>query len=79
VGEPDTSRDAREDLTLHANKEKSMRTRLPCHRLLTAFAFARMTTAFEVVKRHYPVIMASGGAILIAMGVLIWTGDLYVN
>ena len=35
-----------------------------------------MTTAFAVVKRHYNVIVAAGGAILIAMGVLIWTGEL---
>ncbi len=44
--------------------------------LLTAIAFSRMTTAFAVVKRHYPVIVATGGLILIAMGVLIWTGQL---
>ena len=43
--------------------------------LLTALAFSRMTTAFDVVKRHYPVIIASGGVILIAMGVLIWTNE----
>jgi cytochrome c-type biogenesis protein len=45
--------------------------------LVTALAFSRMTTAFDVVKRHYPVIIASGGVILIAMGVLIWTGDFF--
>jgi cytochrome c-type biogenesis protein len=45
--------------------------------LLTALAFSRMTTAFAVVKRHYPVIIASGGVILIAMGVLIWTGEFF--
>jgi cytochrome c-type biogenesis protein len=45
--------------------------------LLTALAFSRMTTAFDVVKRHYPVIIASGGVILIAMGVLIWTGEFF--
>jgi cytochrome c-type biogenesis protein len=44
--------------------------------LLTALAFSRMTTAFAVVKRHYSVIVAAGGAILIAMGVLIWTDEL---
>jgi cytochrome c-type biogenesis protein len=44
--------------------------------LLTAVAFSRMTTAFEAVKRHYPAIVASGGVILIAMGILIWTGEL---
>ena len=45
--------------------------------LLTAVAFTRMTTAFAVVKRHYPLIMAAGGAVLIAMGVLIWTNELF--
>jgi cytochrome c-type biogenesis protein len=44
--------------------------------LLTAIAFSRMTTAFAVVKRHYQAIVATGGVILIAMGVLIWTGEL---
>ena len=42
--------------------------------LLTSVAFSRMTTAFAVVKRHYPVIMAIGGLILIAFGVAILTG-----
>jgi cytochrome c-type biogenesis protein len=44
--------------------------------LLTAVAFSKMTSAFAVVKRHYQVIVAFGGVILIAMGVLIWTGEL---
>jgi cytochrome c-type biogenesis protein len=44
--------------------------------LLTAIAFSQMTSAFEVVKRHYPAIVAAGGVILIAMGVLIWTNEL---
>jgi cytochrome c-type biogenesis protein len=44
--------------------------------LLTAVAFSRMTTAFTVVKRHYQAIVATGGVILIAMGVLIWTNEL---
>jgi cytochrome c-type biogenesis protein len=44
--------------------------------LLTAVAFSRMTTAFAVVKRHYQLIVATGGVILIAMGVLIWTDQL---
>ena len=35
-----------------------------------------MTTAFAVVKRHYQAIVATGGLILIAMGVLIWTDQL---
>lgn len=45
--------------------------------LLTAVAFSQMTTAFAVVKRHYQAIVAVGGLILIAMGVLIWTGELF--
>ncbi len=45
--------------------------------LATAFAFNRMTTAFAVVKRHYSALIALGGAILIAMGILIWTGELF--
>ncbi len=44
--------------------------------LLTAVAFSQMTTAFTVVKRHYQAIVAVGGLILIAMGILIWTGEL---
>jgi cytochrome c-type biogenesis protein len=44
--------------------------------LLTAVAFSRMTSAFAVVKRHYQLIVAVGGLILIAMGVLIWTDQL---
>jgi cytochrome c-type biogenesis protein len=44
--------------------------------LLTAVAFNRMTTLFGFVKRHYAVIVAAGGAILVVMGVLIVTGEL---
>ncbi len=44
--------------------------------LLTALAFNRMTTAFAVVKKHYGVIIMIGGLVLIAMGVLILTGEL---
>jgi cytochrome c-type biogenesis protein len=44
--------------------------------LLTAVAFSQMTSAFAVVKRHYQLIVATGGLILIAMGILIWTGEL---
>jgi len=44
--------------------------------LLTAVAFTRMTSAFTVVKRHYGAIMAAGGAVLVVMGLLIWTGEL---
>jgi len=42
--------------------------------LATALAFSRATTAFDRVKRHYRAITAAGGAILIAMGVLILSG-----
>lgn len=45
--------------------------------LLTAVAFSRMTTVFAPIKRHYPVVIAIGGAILIVMGILIWTGELF--
>ena len=45
--------------------------------ILTAVAFSQMTTAFTVVKRHYQAIVAVGGVILIVMGVLIWTGELF--
>jgi cytochrome c-type biogenesis protein len=44
--------------------------------LLTALAFSRMTTAFAVVKRHYQAIVAVGGVILIAMGLLILNGEM---
>jgi cytochrome c-type biogenesis protein len=44
--------------------------------ILTAVAFSQMTAAFAVVKRHYQAIVAVGGLILIAMGVLIWTGEI---
>ena len=44
--------------------------------LLTAVAFSQMTSAFAAVKRHYQLIVAIGGLILIAMGILIWTDEL---
>jgi cytochrome c-type biogenesis protein len=44
--------------------------------LLSAVAFRRMTRAFAVVRRHYRLLMASGGVVLVAMGVLVWTGEL---
>jgi cytochrome c-type biogenesis protein len=43
--------------------------------LITALAFSRATTAFAAIKRHYSLIMGAGGAILIAMGILILTGS----
>jgi cytochrome c-type biogenesis protein len=42
--------------------------------LLTAIAFSRATTAFDAIKRHYAAIVATGGGILIAMGILILSG-----
>jgi cytochrome c-type biogenesis protein len=45
--------------------------------LLTAIAFGRMATVFDAVKRHYAAIVAVGGVILIAMGVLILTGEFF--
>ena len=43
---------------------------------VATIAFARMTKFFSIVKRHYALIVAAGGAILIVMGVLILTGRL---
>jgi cytochrome c-type biogenesis protein len=45
--------------------------------LLTALAFSRMTTAFAAIKRHYWVITSIGGVILIAMGILVLTGEFF--
>jgi cytochrome c-type biogenesis protein len=36
-----------------------------------------MTSAFTAVKRHYRAIIATGGVILIAMGLLILTGEFF--
>ena len=43
--------------------------------LLIALAFERMTKALTVVKRHFPVIIAVGGAVMITLGLLILTGE----
>jgi cytochrome c-type biogenesis protein len=43
--------------------------------LLIALAFERMTSALAVVKRHFPVIIGVGGAVMIVLGVLIVTGE----
>jgi len=43
--------------------------------LITGLAFGTVTSALAVVKRHYPVVIVGGGAVLIAMGVMIWTGE----
>jgi cytochrome c-type biogenesis protein len=46
--------------------------------LLIALAFERMTSALAVVKRHFPLIIGIGGAVMIALGVLIVTGEFTV-
>jgi cytochrome c-type biogenesis protein len=46
--------------------------------LLCALAFGKVTAVLNVVKRHYPVVIASGGIILIGMGVLIFIGEFTV-
>jgi cytochrome c-type biogenesis protein len=43
--------------------------------LLIALAFERATSALSVVKRHFPVVIAIGGAVMIALGLLILTGE----
>ncbi len=44
--------------------------------LLTAVAFTRMTTAFRWIRDRYLIITAVSGAILITMGLLLFTGEL---
>jgi len=44
--------------------------------LLTAVAFDRATTAFAWVRNHYVLITSLSGAVLIAMGILMVTGEL---
>jgi cytochrome c-type biogenesis protein len=46
--------------------------------LLTAVAFTRMTAAFRWLRNHYVVITGLSGLVLIAMGVLLLTGELTV-
>jgi cytochrome c-type biogenesis protein len=45
--------------------------------LITAIAFNRATSAFAWVKRHYAVINAVSGLLLITIGVLVLTGELF--
>jgi cytochrome c-type biogenesis protein len=44
--------------------------------LLTAVAFDRATTGFRWIRNHYMRVTAASGAVLIAMGVLMLTGEL---
>ena len=46
--------------------------------LLIALAFEKMTDALGVVKRHFPVIIGIGGGVMIALGLLIITGEFTV-
>jgi cytochrome c-type biogenesis protein len=46
--------------------------------LLIALAFERATETLAVVKRHFPVIIGVGGAVMIALGLLILTGEFTV-
>lgn len=43
--------------------------------IITGLAFGTATSAFAVIKRHYPLVIGTGGAVLITMGVLLWTGE----
>jgi cytochrome c-type biogenesis protein len=45
--------------------------------LLTAVAFTRATTAFGWLKRHYGLINGIAGVLLISIGVLVITGELF--
>jgi cytochrome c-type biogenesis protein len=43
--------------------------------LITGLAFGKATAALRVVRRHYPLVIGTGGVVLIGMGILIWTGE----
>jgi len=43
--------------------------------LAIALAFERATNALTVVKRHFPIVIGVGGAVMIALGLLILTGE----
>jgi len=45
--------------------------------LAAALAFDRATRAFGFFKRHYAAIQAGAGIVLVAMGVLVLTGELF--
>ena len=42
--------------------------------ILTGLAFRRALGAFDVVKRHYSLVMGIGGGLLVVIGVLLVTG-----
>ena len=43
--------------------------------LITGLAFGTVTSALTVVRRHYAVVISTGGVVLIGMGIMIWTGE----
>jgi cytochrome c-type biogenesis protein len=43
--------------------------------LTIALAFERATNALAVVKRHFPIVIGAGGAVMIVLGLLILTGE----
>jgi cytochrome c-type biogenesis protein len=46
--------------------------------LAIALAFERVAGALTLVKRHFPVVIAFGGAVMLAMGIMILTGEFTV-
>lgn len=46
--------------------------------LLIALAFDRLAGALSFVKRHFPVVIGVGGVVMVALGVLIVTGEFTV-
>jgi cytochrome c-type biogenesis protein len=46
--------------------------------LAIALAFERAAGALAFVKRHFPVVIAVGGAVMVGLGVLILTGEFTV-
>jgi cytochrome c-type biogenesis protein len=45
--------------------------------LFSAVAFTAATRAFDVFKRHYAAIQLGSGLVLVAMGILVLTGELF--
>jgi cytochrome c-type biogenesis protein len=46
--------------------------------IVIALAFERASSALAVVKRHFPLVIGVGGAVMIALGILILTGEFTV-
>jgi cytochrome c-type biogenesis protein len=46
--------------------------------LVIAFAFEHMTRALSLLRQHFPLIIGTGGAVLIVLGLLIVTGEFTV-